>query len=454
MPFSSWLKSLTFQHWIFLFFVLLFSFRLFNVLNFNPYWGYDGGGHIDYTYSLFETSTIPSVEDNYIAWHEPLYYYLQAFLLHPISWLTSGLAGQLKILGVFQVFLSMTTVFTIYKISRLLSPDRRVQLFSTALLALMTGMSQASTFLTNELLNYFFIFLITYLYLLWRDRMEEKHYLYLGTFSGLALLNKITPIILIGVLGFLFIWKWVASREKKWPLLVGLLLVPVILLQIPWQHYRMTHIYETPTINNPHFLPPAPLALDGRIWFFTKFDFDIFEFPYWYSGGRAFWSMLYADSFYDYYGSIVNKDWALQAPEDALIRTTNTPTFVPKWKSYPTKALPYFALFPFAVILLGLYSMFRTLIQQFDYKSVLPVLFTLGFLAALLYFSYRYPFYDFGIVKSIFIYPMYLFPVIYGFDALMKFTGRAVRLRYVAFTGCLIYLALLIPTLTVHPYGY
>ncbi len=438
------------ENWIVCLFLLLFAlFRIYTVFNFNPYWGYDGGGHIDYIYSI-AAGEMPSIENNYIAWHEPLYYFLQGGVLRVSMLFTESIDIQLKTLGVVQVLMSIVSLLLIYGIAKMVTKNRYAQVGSVVLLAFLTAFSQVSTFLTNELLNYLLIFLLIWMYQRWKGKFTRWQYLALGIVGGLALLNKITAIVAICVVGFFIVVNWVKTKERLAPLYLGLLLIPILLMQIPWQIYRVNHIYETPTINNPHFLPPAELTLDSRIWFFTKFDMDIFEFPYWYSGGRAFWSMIYADTFYDYYGSLVNKDWLEQATEDQLTLTTHSPTYVSTTKAELTKKLPYLAFFPLAVFFLGIAAMLRK-------KAWFELSLTAGFLAALLYFSYRYPFYDYGIVKSIFIFPVYLFPTIYGFKTVFGAIERKGWRRFAALLlliGTGVYLAFLIPTLTISPYGY
>ena len=61
---------------IIIFFLLLLFYRIYNSWHFNPYWGYDGGEHINYLFSLIKYNLIPSIDVNTIAWHEPLYYFI------------------------------------------------------------------------------------------------------------------------------------------------------------------------------------------------------------------------------------------------------------------------------------------------------------------------------------------------------------------------------------------
>jgi len=179
------------------FILFLILFRVHNVLAFNPFWGYDGGGHIDYVMQLAQHNRMPDIATNYIAWHEPIYYFFQAGIAKIAFLFTDQLSTVLKTLRLVQVILSFIVTFLTYHIIRLVTTSRAVILFSFILVNLMPAMTQASTFLTNELLNYAFIFLLLYLLLRFfiKQRPRPGHYLLLGITSGLALNNKITAVI-------------------------------------------------------------------------------------------------------------------------------------------------------------------------------------------------------------------------------------------------------------------
>jgi hypothetical protein len=62
------------------FFLFLIFFRLHNAINFNPYWGYDGGAHLEYIKTVMEHWRVPTMAENYLGWHEPLFYFFYAVL--------------------------------------------------------------------------------------------------------------------------------------------------------------------------------------------------------------------------------------------------------------------------------------------------------------------------------------------------------------------------------------
>jgi 4-amino-4-deoxy-L-arabinose transferase-like glycosyltransferase len=427
---QSRLKQNLFTICLVCFVIFLAIFRIHNSWSFNPFWGYDGGGHVDYIMSLAQSNHFPSIKDNYIAWHEPLYYFVFAGIAKIVLSFTEDIKPVLKTLGLAQVALSFCVSYLIYRILKQTTKQKIAILFSFVLLNLLPAMNEASTFLTNELLNYFFIFLVITL-LIDHARSNQPtiaRVLVLGLVCGLALNTKITAIIpTVFVILFLIFDIFKKRTIKPFTRLTIFILTALVLIT-PWQIYRSQNVLAAPSINNQDFLQPMPFELDERIDKYTWFDTDVFKFPYWYSGGRTFWSMLYADSFYDYYGMIENDDLIATAPQSKLVRTTVSDTYVTQRNFVLTSKLVWLAIAPAAILMSGIVAM---LILLFTKRERLMPIFglavTFSFLAALLYFSYRYHYFDMGIVKSIFIFPFYLFPIAYGFAFAKKIFGQKKR---------------------------
>lgn len=457
-PMKSLFQRNGFKICLFIFLVFLIIFRVHNAWHFNPFWGYDGGGHIDYIMSLAQSNRFPSIEENYVAWHEPLYYFVYAGIAKIVLIFTEDIKPVLKTLGLAQVAMSFCVSLLIYRILRQVTKHKPTILFSLILLNLLPAMTEASTFLTNELLNYFFIFLIiTFLIgYIRKDKPTLLNALALGTVSGLALLTKITAIIPIAFVALVLIIDLFKRHRKTAWIRIILFIVPIMILIAPWQIYRAQNVLSAPSINNQNFLAPMPLKLDERINKYTWFDADIFEFPYWYSGGRAFWSMFYADSFYDYYGMMENDDLIAASPIDDLVRTTVSNTYVTRRNFALTSKLVWLAIIPAVIMTWGVISM--ALLALKKKKRALPALelgITCSFIASLVYFSYRYHYFDMGIVKSIFIFPVYLFPVVYGFAGARKLFGEKTR-AILPIMGSLVapYLFYLIQAFWVQGFNY
>ncbi|MFH1522805.1 MAG: polyprenol monophosphomannose synthase [Patescibacteria group bacterium] len=416
---------------LFFFFVFLVIFRLHNVLAYNPYWGYDGGAHIDYILSIAKNK-MPDPNSNYLAWHEPLYYALFGILLKFFLFFKNHADPDiiLKYLGVWQACLSILTTAVIYKLIRLLSVSKLIIFSSIVLISLSPSLNQASTFLTNELLSYFFIFIVIY-YLfkqfLFKKKSKLKYFAILGLLIGLGLLTKITFLIILILILFYFLWRIIKNRDIK--ILKGLLLMllMIFIINLPWQIYRKQNILDSFSINNTEFAKPQPLKIDERLFFFGFFDKDIFIFPYWYSGGRSFWSMLYADTFYDYYGTIENKNYInylLNYDKEKLIKTTHLSTYVSKRNYSITIVLVWLAIILLIVFIIGFINNAVRFLKKRKALDYFYFSIPLSFLIGLMYYSYRYPYYDQGIVKAIFIFPSSLFLAISGLKAINNFSKK------------------------------
>ena len=443
-----------------IFFLFLIIFRFHNALAFNPYWGYDGGGHIDYLFSIAYENKIPEVSQNYIAWHEPLYYFVFGGLLKLAllfkSNLDFGLA--LKVLSSLQVILSLLTTLVIFKLTKLLTKNRVIIVLATILINLLPSFNQASTFLTNELLNYFFIFLILYYFFknfVFKKKPLYKNYFILGLLLGLALLTKITALILLIIISLYLLWRLIISRKRiKTSQGLALIILLVFIINLPLQIYRQQNDLDLISVNNTNFLEPQSLKLDERVKFFAFLDKDIFLYPYWYSGGRSFWSMLYADTFYDYYGSIENQNYInylLGNDPSQLEKTTHANTYVTKNNFIISKILVWLALLLLVIFIWGLVGNIKKFINQRKSVYFLYSFIPLSFLASLIYFAYRYPYYDHGIVKAIFIFPAFIFLIIPGLEAIYKLSKKTI---YVLVPLVLIYSLLIIQLYWVVKFNY
>ena len=456
------------KYLVLIFFCFLFLFRLHNALAYNPYWGYDGGGHIDYLFSLVQHHQFPDIAHNYVAWHEPLYYlifasFLKIFLFFGVD-LDSKIILQFLSLG--QAILSIGTSFLIYKLFKLLGQNNNfsneIIFFSIVLVSFLPSFNQASTFFTNELLSYFFILLALYYFLkyfYYSPIYQTKHCVSLGIILGLGLLTKITILILILCFLIYFFLDFIfrikikffhyrllsASRSdsmvnlsdpsaiaqgpdqkqeniKKRFFKISLVFILSGILYAPWLFYKSNNLLGFVSVNNPNFLTPQSLKPDKRLLFFCGFDFDIFRFPYYYSGARKFASMLYADFFWDYYVTIENQDFIVHARENNLeniIATNhNNHNFASFQNYYLNRALSFLSLFIFAVFVLGFWD-YLVRIRK-DRKLFFKILIPASFLAASIYQAYRYPYYDHGVVKAIFIFPAFLYLVPAGLARIKK----------------------------------
>lgn len=406
--------------------ILFFVFQAYQLLSFNPYWGYDGGAHVQILETLLFEHRFLTLAENYLAWHEPFYYLvLVGFGLMGIPfWFPHLLI----------VFAIDILVFALFKRMGLSSA---VSLFGSIAILSLPAFLEVSMFFTNEALNYVFVLAIMHFGLtFWREQSWSwKSSLLFALCVGLGVVTKITALVAFGVVVILLLvkmgWMLTDTTDKKmdrtdvWKYLLTIVMTVTFsaLCYAPWYMVRSGGLSQA-SINNYDMLPAKELVWDERVGFMTKFDTDIFVFPFWYSGGTGFWSMLYADTVSDYLGLFENQDLKNALPESGRVLTTHNGTSVSAYREPLAEWALRLGFLPVGVMVAGVVGGVWSLVKrirriktdttdgEFD---ALPVLgFSSAFLLALMYYAYRYPYYDQGVVKSIFIAPAFVLPMAMG----------------------------------------
>ncbi len=411
---------------------LFFAFQVHQLLSFNPYWGYDGGAHVQILETLLVEYRFPTLAENYLAWHEPLYYLvLVGFGLIGIPFWFPHLLIVLAI---------DVLVFALFKRMGL---SNVVSLFGSIAILSLPAFLEVSMFFTNEALNYVFVLAIMHLgFTFWREQSWSwKSSLLFAICVGLGVVTKITALVAFGVVVILLVIKigriltdktdrktdGTDARKGIWKygVTVAFAVLFAGLCYAPWYTVRSGGLSRA-SINNYDMLPAKELVWDERVGFMTTFDTDIFTFPFWYSGGMGFWSMVYADTVSDYLGLFENQDLKNALPESERTLTTHNGTSVSAYREPLAEWALRLGLLPVGVILIGIVSSFFVILREVksrpkDLSDALPVLgFSSAFLLALMYYAYRYPYYDQGVVKSIFIAPVFVLPMAIG----LRYCGR------------------------------
>ncbi|MFH1252758.1 MAG: glycosyltransferase family 39 protein [Candidatus Uhrbacteria bacterium] len=399
------LRHLTYRE-IFLLVVAaaFFIFQIHQLLSFNPYWGYDGGAHVNILETLLFQHHFPALADNYLAWHEPFYY---LFLV--------GL-GFLGIPFWFSHLIIVLAIdFLVFKLFRRFKLSDELSLFGSLTALSLPAFLEVSMFFTNEALNYVFLLAIMHLaiILFQETKWSWKTSLLLAGCVGLGVITKITALVAFGVVVILLIIKMIENRTWKYLITIVLALVVSAIFYLPWYLIRSDGLAQV-SINNYDMLPAKPLVWDERVSFMTRFDADIFSFPFWYSGGTGFWSMLYADTVSDYLGLFENQDIKNALPETERVKTTHNGNSVSAYRKPLAEWVMRLGVIPVGLLILGLGYAFWLIIKK-QKKLFFVALPTLGFFSAFLlaamYYAYRYPYYDQGVIKSIFIGPAFVLPL-------------------------------------------
>ncbi|MEK7105531.1 MAG: glycosyltransferase family 39 protein [Patescibacteria group bacterium] len=402
---SRFAHQITLKHICFLVVVIIvFAFQAHQLFSFNPYWGYDGGAHVNILETLLFEHRFPTLAENYLAWHEPLYYLV--------------LVG-LGYIGISFWFPHLLIIFAIdvlvFGLFRRMGHGNLLALFGTIAVISLPAFLEVGLYFTNEALNYVFLLAIMHTTLsLWReDRWSWKTSLLFSICAGLGAVTKITALVAFGVAVILLIIKMVQKRTWKYVLTILMAIVFIIGCYAPWYMVRSQSLSGI-SVNNYDMLPAKPLVLDERVGFMTRFDDDIFAFPFWYSGGTGFWSMLYADTVSDYLGLFENQDLKNALPAGERVMTTHNGNSVSAYRKPLAEAALRLGALPVAVMLFGILSALVALKKRKSQDALIVLGFSSAFLLALTYYAYRYPYYDQGVIKSIFIAPTFVLPLAFG----------------------------------------
>ncbi len=399
--------------------------RLHNAFSWNPWWGYDGGAHLAYSTALAMIGHLPTMQQSYVAWHEPLFYTLAVPFL--------GLPNLLP--TIFGIATLGLCVLWLWQWTR-----RPSAILIFLLLSLGLPVAHAAgLFFSNEGLVH--LLLLTALFLLSSQRRQGSTdrtadivdprswsgmtNMFVGVLLGFALLTKLTAFL--GLLTLLVWCGWHALAQRKMkPLLVGLMTCAIaLLIASPWFIYKtktfgsvFANPYETGRVQE--MLPPH---------FFTSFDKNIFFSPFWPAGSNSFWSVAFA-------GTVTDYDGLLQNP-DVTVHSSNT---VPSGINHiVTKAhaqAAQRAIFLAACLApLFLFAAIRTMQRVWRERKqpsghTLVTIFITASLAALAFNIWRFPSLERGNLKPIFIFSAVLLSVFLTAEAITDPTLHP-RLRIV-----------------------
>ncbi|HOY55859.1 MAG TPA: glycosyltransferase family 39 protein [bacterium] len=388
------------------FFLLLFCFRLHNAINFNSYWGYDGGAHLEYIKTVMQDWRLPTMAENYLAWHEPGFYFFNALLgwaTQPICQ-TNFLDCTIKFLQTISAFLSLLFVFLVYKTAQKFSSDKKVWLAAVIGGSLISVMTETTNYLTNELLAAFLTTLLIYYFIIFSQKgWNTKRIILMSVLSGAALLTKLSAVIFVLALLVWFIYKACYERKIKWLGYSLLFLVIAGGIYAPWIFYKQKHFGNGLSIN----IYEEQINAKGNLSknFFLHVSGEIFRQPFWMSSKDSFFSVVFADAFSDYYtiANHVDKN-NLEVPDSQKV-LTESGNLVTVKKFQLSILLLYFSLFFVFIFIAGVLGLFWRWIKSGFRPNI--NLFFLIFISssflALAFNVYKFPFLERGTLKASFI---------------------------------------------------
>jgi 4-amino-4-deoxy-L-arabinose transferase-like glycosyltransferase len=389
---------------LFLFFIFLIFFRLHNADVFNSYWGYDGGGHVEYIQQIYEEDRLPNMEENYLAWHEPAFYFSYSTigkifnLVYP-----SDFSVVIKFLQIFSAMLGVLMIWLVYKIAQQFSKNKNVWLVAVFSSGLLSVITETTNYLTNELLLAFLIILLFYYFIRFSKKgWNFKRVLVISILSGIALLTKLSALIFILSILIWFIYRSMYTRKLKWLGYAILVVAVSVLIYSPWAIFKQKNIGSFYSINVYEDSLSESRELNSD--FFYRLNPQVFNNPFWMTSNNSFCAVIFADTFSDYYSISNNLDKNMSLPDNQKL-WVDSGNFVTHLKYRLSILLLYFSIFYIFIFFAGVIGLCWQLIK----KKLKPginlfvLIFIVGSFLALMYNVFSFPFLERGTLKASFI---------------------------------------------------
>lgn len=182
--------------------------------------GYDWTDHMKYIEYILTENSLPLATDGWQMFQSPLFYIISAFLVK-FSNIFFSVQTSFFLLKLIPLFCGIALVEICYRCARLVYQDREdlqsICLLSGAMMPMNLYMSQ---FIGNESLLAFFSAASVLILMKWIKQPElvtsSKQHLLLGFLLGLALLSKVTALILVGIamITLVVIQRQISSSPK------------------------------------------------------------------------------------------------------------------------------------------------------------------------------------------------------------------------------------------------
>jgi tetratricopeptide (TPR) repeat protein len=339
--------------------------------------GFDSINHLEYIDYIKKNWRLPLASEGWQMYQPPLYHIIGALLTAPFQG-----PGAIATLRLFGLVIGCAQFALVFLSLRLLFPGRPgAQLFGLILAAALPENIYISHYITNEALCGMLATAAIYfcLRILKSEEEPTRLYLWLGLCLGLALLAKLTAVIVVPVIGVALLAKLVAKgRTNVWLLARTVGLVAVLTVAISGWHYaRMWRHYGSPLVGNWdgttgfHWWMEDGFHTAG---YFFRFGHSL-AYP-WYSGFESFGDGLYSTL------------WG-----DGLCGGMVDLSDRPPW-NYPLMAGGFLlALLPTLLILGGAGSAVRNLIRQPELPWLVLTGVAFATVAAIVYMGLKLPYY-------------------------------------------------------------
>lgn len=216
-------------------------------------YGFDVAGHLEYIQFIQDRGSLPLAPDGWEMFQPPLYYLLAASLLSAIG-TTAVTQEGLAIFCIFNTAIGLVQLSALLACFRLLFPERyAVQSVALLIAGFLPAHLYIFQYVSNEGLVASLSTVTVWLALRIMSRPDPRllNFIPFGMVAGLALLAKLTAVVVIvPLLGILF-GKAILSRSHRPTLLGGLGIAALLISAISGWHYgRVWYHLGTPFVAN------------------------------------------------------------------------------------------------------------------------------------------------------------------------------------------------------------
>ncbi len=399
-------------------FALGVALRLSMAWNYHFSWNYDSDLHWDVVQWILEHDTVPNTESSFEAFHPPLYYLTAAWLVaHGVTraglvWLSIG-CGVAR-LAIIWAGLELYV-----------ANSRAARVAGLALAAVISASVHLDGMVYTEALSCVLnagVMLLLPLAFRRTGQFRWPLALVIGLLLGLALLTKVSALVMIGAIGAAVAFEFVFVRRPLRVRVANALpwagMLAVVLALCGWYYAQNVRQYGTPLVTS--FSLPSQKwlveaaekkpVLDRRsLGFLFGWDADVYKSPYRPSGlgwTPRFFPISVATSVVDYWGF----GFAGYEPRKPGERE-RTPRVNSAVLTEARLAMVGGTLLFLAILSVWLVAMWRVL-RSCDVGRLALLLIPLLMLLAALQFAVAYPVDDYGVIKS--VYMMFAAPPLFA----------------------------------------
>ena len=223
-------------------FILALLLRIFFVFAIPVFQKPDENMHFEYIEFVAENKKLP-VGGNFLSefFQAPLYYITTSFILNSIRIFTENLWVQVMLLRLISVFLSMITLYIIYKIASLIFANKSLVLGILSFAAFLPSHLNVNSNVTNANLSQVFTTLIVYMLILNLSKTSFRNNAIIGSLAGLALITRASSLPAVLTIPFAYSYKVFPKFKKA---IKPVIIIAVIALAISsWVFIRNFMLY-------------------------------------------------------------------------------------------------------------------------------------------------------------------------------------------------------------------